>query len=525
VIGASKSNQVEPAHLQQGDEGVTAKSLNAPLTLSILWLAGTYAAFLVVGQTSRVPDLWKLSAYVASTVAAFAIGYRLKARRYVNAEPPANEEVTPQRAKSVRRWVLISAVYLALFGIALLGVYGATGLESVLSAIQSPGTAYFLRLRDTSATITGTNRFVQVLTLAAVLTTPLVPLVILYWKHLTIATRLAAAVGASLYCSYWLFIGTLKGLGDFMIFGVAAIMVVLNSRDRSPKTKRRIRLALIALVVLFAGYMVFNQADRLTSQDTTAGFTTNPVIESMVGEKIARGISVSAFYPTHGYLGLAYNLDTPFVWAGGRGSSQALDSYLQQYLDVKSVFPQTYPARTEARTGWPAGQYWATIYPWLASDLTFPGAVVFMGFVGWWLARFWYEAAFLRSRLSLLMFCQLMLLIAYVPANNQIGLMRPGLIAFVTLAAGYAVRRLHLFLLARRGASISARVSSLAHPRAEQPARGTPRLHDRVLDEHLPPTMIVAHDRDNAVPGQDEQKRRRIVGSVDRGLGHARGPD
>jgi hypothetical protein len=37
--------------------------------------------------------------------------------------------------------------------------------------------------------------------------------------------------------------------------------------------------------------------------------------------------------------------------------------------------------------------------------------------------------------------------------------------------------------------------------------------------------MIVAHHRDDAVLGQIEQNRRRIMGSVDRSLEHARGPD
>ena len=32
-----------------------------------------------------------------------------------------------------------------------------------------------------------------------------------------------------------------------------------------------------------------------------------------MGESFARGVSVVAFYPTHGYLGLAYNLGTPCI--------------------------------------------------------------------------------------------------------------------------------------------------------------------------------------------------------------------
>jgi hypothetical protein len=49
--------------------------------------------------------------------------------------------------------------------------------------------------------------------------------------------------------------------------------------------------------------------------------------------------------------------------------------------------------------------------------------------------------------------------------------------------------------------------AALVHPRTEHPAQGTPCLGDQGLDEHLPATMIVTHDPDDAVLGQVEQDR------------------
>jgi hypothetical protein len=96
--------------------------------------------------------------------------------------------------------------------------------------------------------------------------------------------------------------------------------------------------------------------------------------------------------------------------------------------------------RTEYRTGWPAGQYWATIYPWLASDLTYPGVVVFMVLFGWLFARMWVEGAMKRDTLALIIFGQLAIVVAYIPANNQLGVSRPTTIGLITLAAMYCVR-------------------------------------------------------------------------------------
>ena len=101
----------------------------------------------------------------------------------------------------------------------------------------------------------------------------------------------------------------------------------------------------------------------------------------------------------------------------------------------------SYPSRTEAVTGWPAGKLWATVYPWLASDLTFPGAAVFMALVGWFMARMWIGARVERDPLSLVLFCQAAIFIAYVPANNQLMTARYTAVGLITLLIIYGARR------------------------------------------------------------------------------------
>jgi hypothetical protein len=423
--------------------------LHVPLKLGAAWLAGTYVLFLVLGEVGKVPDLFKLTMFIVATIAAFIVGYLLKARSYVRQPRGAQSEANlVGEVISVRRWVLLSSAYLAVVGVGQLVIHGVGGPAEFVQAILHPGAAYFARIgfdagqsADQSA-----NAYVQVLTLLAGLSTPVVPFAILYWKRLAVAYRSSAILGIGFYASYWLYIGTIKGLGDVLLFALAAIMVLAAWREHRPRlgrARRQIQRWVSAglLLAVFIGYMSFNQSDRLTYLGVTAGFEANPVIASITSEEFARGLSATAFYPTHGYLGLAYNLDTPFTWSRGLGASRALDSYWAQYGGGRPADVTTYSERTEVRAGWSAGLVWATIYPWLASDLSFPGAVLFMGVVGWWLARFWYESIFLRSKVAILMFCQLILLLGYVPANNQIGITRPGLIAFVSLTFIYAIRQ------------------------------------------------------------------------------------
>jgi hypothetical protein len=421
---------------------LSTRQLYAPMQFAVAYLGGTYLLFLLIGQVTLVPDLVKLTAFVTATVAAVGAGYHLKARTY------SRRVVVPvvDRAEvgNVRTWVLLSAAYFAAFGLALLLSYGATGPADIVRAIADPGAAYFAKFRvyEAQQAAGERNLLIQGLTLMSVLYTPLIPFTVVYWKHLTRAVRLAAVGGAVVYCCFFVFIGTMKGFGDLLVFGLASYLAMAVGNRRKvvgPHRPRRLLVSVILVLSAFVTYMAFNQAARVAEAGIAERFPPNPVVSAVTGEEFARGLSVISFYPTHGYLGLGHNLDTSFEWTAGLGSSRALDSYWVQYVGGEGASHSTYPARTEMRTGWPAGQYWATIYPWLASDLTFPGAVFLMGVVGWFLARFWYESAFERKRLSLLLFCQLGLLIAFVPANNQLGTGRTSLIAFVSLVVAYRV--------------------------------------------------------------------------------------
>lgn len=409
----------------------------------MVWLLGTYGAFLLIGQPSLVADLWALSVYVLCAAGALWLGYWLSARRYVN-ESVAPPETT-EKLRSLIRLTRASAIYLGLYGLSMLAAYGATGPSDIVTAVLNPGSAYLSKFNVYQQQQAETsNTVVQIITLASVLYVPVVPLAVIYWKRLYVAVKVMVLVGVGAYVAYYLFIGTTKGLGDLVVFALVGFMVraVRRPSEGGVRITRRMLLPVLAVGLAFGGYMTYTQADRLTSVGGLSGkFAPNPAVEAVLGTNLARGLTVVGFYPTHGYLGLSYNLDTPFEWSEMRGGSRAIDSYLAQYGFGDSMADTTYPARTEIRTGWPQGMYWATAYPWLASDLTFPGVVALMFILGWWWCRLWVEAVYKRSVVALLLFAQLMLFIAYIPANNQIGISRPATIGFVTTTLIYIVAK------------------------------------------------------------------------------------
>lgn len=420
--------------------GPADHDLWAPLKLSVGWLVGTYLLFLGVGEVTKVTNLLWLTSFVVATIACFTAGYWLRARRYATTDPPT----APSRLEAgpIKTITALSALYYLAYGVVYMREFGVLRLGALADAIRDPGSAYLAKFGVFSLQVAtdSTNLGARLLTLSAALSAPLIPFLIVYWRRLTGDIKVLAAIGLGSYAALFLAIGTLVGLGNLLIFALVGRMVARGRLGGERQLRRGVTVLLALAGLAFAGYMSYNQSARLEAVGITSKYEPNPMVAALTSDDFARGVTVMAFYPTHGYRGLAYNLETPFEWTQGRGASRALDSYLSQYGVADSVADRTYPERTEDRVGWDAGFTWSTIYPWLASDLTFPGAALFMGVVGWWMARFWYEATVLGGRLSMLLLGQLAVLIAYVPANNQLGLSRPNLIALVTLLVCYALR-------------------------------------------------------------------------------------
>lgn len=414
----------------------------APLWIAVVWMLGTFAAFWLTGLSAKVEDPWRLTGFVSAATGMFALGYWCK----IQACPqellvPGSREGRQVRSRRLIGW---SAAYFIIFGITQMGEYGATGVGDIVTHVQDPGSSYQAKFAvyEQAAATSQVSPVMQVVTLAGGLYGVLCPLLVLYWRRLHLGLRVAGVAGLVTYAGFFLFIGTQKGLGDLIVMVLVGVLAGTLGTwwVRNPTTRQRRTTPYVAAVlVAFVLYMVSAQAGRADQFGSRGVVPPNPTVVRLVGDRTAIGVASVLFYPTHGYLGLAYNLGTDFQWSCGLGSSSVVASYAGQYLGVQ--VPGTYPVRTEVRTGWPAGMYWATAYPWLASDLTFPGVVLAMGLFGWLFAHMWVRGAMMRDRLALVIFGQLAIAVAYIPANNQLWISRPTTIGFVTLLALYAVRK------------------------------------------------------------------------------------
>ncbi|MDK3257131.1 hypothetical protein [Blastococcus capsensis] len=451
------------------------RSARLPLKATVAWLVGTYVLFLVGQYAPLAKNLGQTTLFAAAAVTAFAVGYLASLR--LSPSPPLPDRAVGAPSQLVRLVIAASALWFLAYGAFSLIEYGALSWRDIWASLLDPASGYFdkfevYRRQEATGAV---NRPLQVTVLSGALYAALLPLTIRYWRHLGPWLRAWILLGVSVYALYFVYIGTLKGLGDLLILGAAAGAVVLapmrsNTGDDAVRGRRRRYLgdrsgrpgvqrrrastrgraqrsafaragvATTAATLVFVLYMAFNQSARVDHVGVADRYQGSGVAAAVLGPRLATGLNVVIAYPTHGYLGLSKNLAQPFEFGGGLSGFPSIAGYKVQYLGGPDPMLRSYPLRTERATGWPARQYWGTVYPWLASVVSFPGVLGVMAVIGWAAARLWRAARSRADDLALILFCQLSVLLAYVPANNQLFENRYATIAVVTLVGIYLLR-------------------------------------------------------------------------------------
>jgi hypothetical protein len=91
--------------------------------------------------------------------------------------------------------------------------------------------------------------------------------------------------------------------------------------------------------------------------------------------------------------------------------------------------------------GWDAEASWSSIFPWIASDVSFPGALVIVFLIGRGFALCSLDTLRGENPFGVVLFSQFLIMLFHFPANNQLLQSGEGCVAFwVTLLLGSRTR-------------------------------------------------------------------------------------
>lgn len=255
--------------------------------------------------------------------------------------------------------------------------------------------------------------------------------------------------------------GQIAYIGSWvMSFG---IIFLLKQIKRIPKThenarikqKRRIYLLIVGVIFFIAFGSIQNSRGKVYNysmrgiSNSYFFYNGDHIVYKILPGSIGDAVASFSFYLCGGYYGLDKNLDTEFIWTYGYGNSKALSGYLNQYLGWKDTFEDTYPLRTEKKTGYPSGQYWGTVFPWLAGDVSFLGIPILMAIIMVFYMKIYKIYRIKNNFFALLLFIRLSQFFIFVPANNYIMQTRQNLMITITLVIFYFFSILNVRVRAR----------------------------------------------------------------------------
>jgi hypothetical protein len=403
------------------------------LIQAYLWF--TVAVFAWGPWKWHVEHPWKIYSFLTLAHLSLMLGYLLGLRRAVL---PSDQRIDPRKLINLGIWITILIfVPTNLFRTGSL-------LPQVSQGLLDPGAAYdasfFLRSSAGRAPVAEYLRFF----LGPLLALP-VPLGIYYWKELSWVQRAGVVFVSLSTIAMFIAMGTNKGIADTII--LIPWLIAAGVAGNRFKVSRRLLASWaciigVGLISLFAFFSagassrgggggsavsgVFSQLDVEADPDYPLLLDASPETRT--------GILGLSMYLTVGYQALAMSLEEPWVPCYGIGNSFFLQRQAERILGRDDLAVRTYPARLEVH-GWDSVGLWSSIYPWLASDLSFPGTLLAVLWIGWLFARSWRDVIDGGNPIAVSLFSQVVIMLFYFPANNQIMQFGEGLSAFVITLA------------------------------------------------------------------------------------------
>ena len=405
---------------------VDRKTLFLPLTLFLVYIAATLVVCFWGPKKFQDFDRLGVGLYMTGFVALFAMGYRYGIRKQ-GPKTTDGQDGSP----SARVLSIVKTCILIAFAVKTVFLVWGIASGGVNLSISEMGQSYVEGYE-------GYERNVGEYNLMFLLGIPfLLPvqatmvLGVYYFKSLGLQYR-------------WLLAGTFLaeilrstiGRGKQQQFGVIMVFLIAVAFLKFATASKRVRQRSLRTLAILAGIAVMGFVYTIRSRYEAIGIDATNFNEKEIYFTwmdfdhpffqvfgLTWGLPLAILltgYLSGGYYGLSLCMAQPFKWTYFLGSSYSVMVLFDRFLGGEFLLWDTYPLRMEEATGYPGMSKWHTIFPWLASDFTFIGALFVMAGMAVVYAICWKEAICQRNPVSILFYAVLTLGLIFVPANNQL---------------------------------------------------------------------------------------------------------
>jgi hypothetical protein len=401
--------------------------IDAPINYVMVYLLFTLVLFLVEYYKSR-PNAVLVAAYCLVNFAALFVGWTIRRR------PDQSDSGLGYRGGMM--WFLRVAC-LATILVSLNNVFAFySSLSEAAEYALQPGVAYeYVKyVTRNSMDVAGTSAPSPIGVLLTALTFTkyyVIGISILYWREIRFRERILVGLTAVVYMFQSFAIGAMINVGSLLVASAPFVWFLLSRRPEVQRRQRprrrgaRVRAALLTgAAVASMLYFLGNRGVFLPG----SGGQLSLLFSGLLG---------MVFYLSHGYAGLSYCLELPFVFTWGHTTFRGLATVMLPYLGIANHWADSYLVRSEMAFGWDALRVWSTVFAWLASDLSLWLVPLVFLLVGLSMKRAWTRGITTGNPFALAFVGQLLIFCVMIPANNQLFNTFGNSVATVVIWAAY----------------------------------------------------------------------------------------
>lgn len=256
----------------------------------------------------------------------------------------------------------------------------------------------------------------------------LLPLTIFYWKQLQFWVRASAVVMIVANLGLSIATGVNRDIAIPVVVGIWMILASHLSGVGRLRWSRRFALLVASAVAVGLFFLFFSTAIAARSSGLSARFFSptktfaedDHLLLRYLPETSQIGMLGFTSYLTQGYYALYLSLDKPFVPTFGAGNSMFVNRQVVRLTGIDELATRSYPDRILIEDGWDSYHNYTTIYPWLASDVSFLGTIAVMFILGHFLALAWLDTLRGSNPFAVAMFATFVVMIFAFPTVNWV---------------------------------------------------------------------------------------------------------
>ncbi len=424
-------------------------SLKFPIYLTVVYLVFSLVVYILCPYDWPTKQPVLFYGLNILYILALYLGYIIGQRQSVSLQLIEwNENKTEKLIKVISVMVIFNVLFYIIHIFRTYGFnsFDFAGLFKEMSVgLKNPGLGYkqnFLRQQTLDGpNVLGGSVFTVINLAWGFVKNIVIILAMIFFKKLKLYGKIFTILYLSIVVVFYISIGTNIQFLHVLLLVEIPVIVETFQKWHKKEINRKAIIKLIVFILVgvlllltYFGWMMETRSDasdyEITEYEIGGLKPENKDDGSPKDNKIVNLWYSFSSYLTQGYYAMSQALEVEWTPMYGLGSSMwVVDIVSKNIYDVDQF---TYQVKLE-EFGWDSDVRWHSMYTWLANDFSFYGVILVMFVIGLLFGGMFKDAIQNKNPFALASIFFFMLMMIFIPCNNQVGQTNENLCPFILL--------------------------------------------------------------------------------------------